>query len=1067
MSEPTLDLFAALQSALGPQYRLERELGRGGMGVVFQATDLTLDRRVAVKVVHPELAQHASIGQRFLAEARMLARIRHPNIVAVHHAGTAHGLLYYVMDEVPGESLRQRLNREGPLSAADAQAIVGDIAAALGAASEAGFVHRDVKPENVLLDAATGRALLADFGIARASGGDHASTTAGQGIAVGTPTYMSPEQAAGEAVDGRSDLYGLGVVAYEALAGQPPFLGPNRVVVSKHIAERPTPIDQVRADLPPHIAAAVMRALEKQPADRWQSGAELQRALLGSEAAGPVRGPHRRRLAVVAVAALAVITALGLTRLRSEAPPAGVNPRHSMLILPFGNLQSDQPMNWLRDGAVSMLGLNLSQWSDLTVVDHERMHDLLAHHGLKPGDEIGLELARRLAREAGVWTVVLGEYSRGGDSLHLAARVFDVASGRRVDVARADGRTGPDVRPLFDELAARLLDLSGAPAEIRTGLAHVTTSSVDAFRAYLAGAEQLNRWNLASAERELELATALDTTFSLAYYKLALARGWMAGTDDSVARQSLRRATLFMQRLPPHERSVISAYQAFYDRNYATARTLYQQLLARDSADPDAWYGLGETWFHDTAGGGGSPAQWTQALRAFRRTLTLDPGYALAYSHVIYMLEVASRERPWVALLPGDSLEAARGPDFASLLDSGIVAAAVERARAELTAQARNWVAAQPTTSSAHAALVDAYVESTQPAAALAEVDRYAGTVGRYPERPFVEATIRFTAGEDDRAAADLRRALDTVSADDLASGDAGPDAASSVAAAANVFAFRGELEAAARVIELARQVRRRSGQLGGSPEAELMSTLQDLRMRGELYAAAGAPTSAMRQVWESAAEAARRASPARQPDVAASGGTAAVGLLASTGVDTASLIELAQFSGREPAREVRALIALSRHDTAGARRALADQENDRGRGNRYIVYVRPLAAQVYYQLGDYPAALRALGEFGPKEFERTGFDMRWGLLPRAHLLRGAIYEQIGRSEEAAREYRLAVSQWKTADQVLAPYVAEASRGLGRMQRVLAARPGPPHEMTAQAGPGGLCATPPPGGRRP
>jgi hypothetical protein len=121
----------------------------------------------------------------------------------------------------------------------------------------------------------------------------------------------------------------------------------------------------------------------------------------------------------------------------------------------------------------------------------------------------------------------------------------------------------------------------------------------------------------------------------------------------------------------------------------------------------------------------------------------------------------------------------------------------------------------------------------------------------------------------------------------------------------------------------------------------------------------------------------------------------------------------------------------------------------------------------VYYQLGDYPAALRALGEFGPKEFERTGFDMRWGLLPRAHLLRGAIYEQIGRSEEAAREYRLAVSQWKTADQVLAPYVAEASRGLGRMQRVLAARPGPPHEMTAQAGPGGLCATPPPGGRRP
>ncbi|HTC25411.1 MAG TPA: serine/threonine-protein kinase, partial [Gemmatimonadales bacterium] len=247
MSEPDLDLLNAIQAALGPQYRLERELGRGGMGVVFQATDLTLDRRVAVKVVHPELAAHPSIAQRFLAEARMLARIRHPNIVAVHHAGAVDRILYYVMDEVPGESLRHRLNREGPLPPDEVRGIVADIAAALGAASNAGFVHRDVKPENVLLDATTGRALLADFGIARASGDPNLpSTTGGQGIAVGTPTYMSPEQAAGEPVDGRSDLYGLGVVAYEALAGQPPFLGPNRVVVSRHLAERPVPIGRIR-----------------------------------------------------------------------------------------------------------------------------------------------------------------------------------------------------------------------------------------------------------------------------------------------------------------------------------------------------------------------------------------------------------------------------------------------------------------------------------------------------------------------------------------------------------------------------------------------------------------------------------------------------------------------------------------------------------------------------------------------------------------------------------------------------------------------------------------------------
>src|SRR6476660_599318 len=253
MSQPTLDPFASLQGALEPQYRLERELGRGGMGVVFLATDTTLDRRVAIKVVHPELAAHQSIVRRFLAEARTIARLRHPNIVAVHTTGTADGLLYYVMDEVEGESLRQRLTREGRLDPTEAGRIVADVAAALDAAGRAGVVHRDVKPENVLLDRHTGRALLADFGIAREMAGDSGTSSTGQGVAVGTPTYMSPEQAAGEEVDSRSDLYALGVVAYEMLAGTPPFQGSKRVVVSKHIAERPFPIERLRGDVPPSL----------------------------------------------------------------------------------------------------------------------------------------------------------------------------------------------------------------------------------------------------------------------------------------------------------------------------------------------------------------------------------------------------------------------------------------------------------------------------------------------------------------------------------------------------------------------------------------------------------------------------------------------------------------------------------------------------------------------------------------------------------------------------------------------------------------------------------------------
>ena len=266
------------------------------MGVVFLATDTTLDRRVAIKVVHPELAAHPSIVRRFLAEARTIARLRHPSIVTVHAAGTAQGLLYYVMDEVEGESLRQRLSRDGKLPIDEVARIVADLAAALDAAGRAGVVHRDVKPENVLIESGSGRALLADFGIARAMVVDGASST-GQGVAVGTPSYMSPEQAAGEEVDSRSDLYGLGVVAYEMLAGHPPFQGTNRVVVSKHIAERPAPIERVRPDCPRPLAGAVMKALEKQPGERWQTGEELRQAVVGERALPREAGrpAHRRR----------------------------------------------------------------------------------------------------------------------------------------------------------------------------------------------------------------------------------------------------------------------------------------------------------------------------------------------------------------------------------------------------------------------------------------------------------------------------------------------------------------------------------------------------------------------------------------------------------------------------------------------------------------------------------------------------------------------------------------------------------------------------------------------------
>ncbi|HJS46939.1 MAG TPA: serine/threonine-protein kinase, partial [Gemmatimonadales bacterium] len=299
MTAEPRDVSELLQDALGARYALGPELGRGGMGLVLLARDRTLDREVAVKVIHPQLATHSALGERFLAEARTVARLRHPGIVTVHEAGEAGGLLYFVMDRVEGETLRERLQRDGKLPVAAAARIVADVADALDAAARAGVVHRDVKPENILLEAGTGRALLVDFGVARLTAGENRPESTGPGMAVGTPAYMSPEQATGEdGVDPRSDVYALGIVAYEMLAGAPPFTGPHRVVVSHHISTRPVPVQRLRPDTPPPLAQAVMRALEKAPGDRWQTGREFREAALGER-----RVPARVRRGLLASAA--------------------------------------------------------------------------------------------------------------------------------------------------------------------------------------------------------------------------------------------------------------------------------------------------------------------------------------------------------------------------------------------------------------------------------------------------------------------------------------------------------------------------------------------------------------------------------------------------------------------------------------------------------------------------------------------------------------------------------------------------------------------------------------------
>jgi len=289
-----------LQRAIGSAYEVRRLVGRGGFAEVFEAWEPRLERRVAIKALRADLGVSTDVVARFQREARAMAGLRHPNVMEVYTVGESDGVAYFVMPLVDGESLKLRLEREGALPIAEVSRILGDAAGALAVAHRAGTVHRDVKPDNILLEGQAGRVLITDFGIAKALDTDTSSFTRA-GVVVGTPTYMSPEQGTGDAVDHRSDIYSLGVVAFEMVVGRPPFEAKAvQAMIAKHLTEPPPSIRHHRSDCPPRLASVIEKCLAKDPGERWQSVTELVDAL---DAEGAIDAPDASRAIAAARAA--------------------------------------------------------------------------------------------------------------------------------------------------------------------------------------------------------------------------------------------------------------------------------------------------------------------------------------------------------------------------------------------------------------------------------------------------------------------------------------------------------------------------------------------------------------------------------------------------------------------------------------------------------------------------------------------------------------------------------------------------------------------------------------------
>ncbi|HUF28777.1 MAG TPA: protein kinase [Gemmatimonadaceae bacterium] len=611
-------LSEQLQASLGAGVVIQRELGGGGMSRVFLADELALNRRVVVKVLAPELAAGVN-ADRFRREILLAAGLQHPHVVPILAAGEvadapgpgANVLPYFTMPFVQGDSLRTRLTTTGRQPIADVIAILRDVAKGLAYAHAHGIVHRDIKPENVLLSG--GSAAVTDFGVAKALSSAHRSGAGDAltviGMSLGTPAYMAPEQAAGDpTTDHRADLYSLGLVAYEMLAGRTPFgARAPQAIIAAHLVERPEPVDRLRRDAPAALATLVMRCLEKDPARRPQTAEEFLASL---DAAPAIAASRRMRRAVGAIALVAVAATAWMWYRTTGTRAAGADAT-AIAVLPLVNTTGDPRDEYFSDGMTDELVSALSRVPGLRLASRT---STFAFKGRRDVD------VREIGRRLGVGSVLEGTVRRDGPRLRLAAQLTNAADGLSLwsDSYEREVRDVFDVqdeiaRAIAGALAPRLVapDSALLPATTAGAAAHRRTTDLAAYDHYLRGRffwHQRGEPALRSAESHFEQAIALDSTFAAAH----------AGLADVLALLPVYGTT-------PG------------DSAYPRARAAAERAIALDGTSAEAHTTLGLV--HKSLG------EWEDAERVLTRALELDPGSAAAHQWRAEVLVITGRLR--------------------------------------------------------------------------------------------------------------------------------------------------------------------------------------------------------------------------------------------------------------------------------------------------------------------------------------------------------------------------------------------------------------------------------------
>jgi tetratricopeptide (TPR) repeat protein/TolB-like protein len=663
-------------SVVAGRYRIIEELGQGGMGRVYKAFDSKIGEKIALKLVRPEIATDPSVIERFANEIRLARRITHRNVCRLHDLGDARGTPYITMEYVSGEDLKSMLRMTGGLSPAQTVAVGRQIASGLAEAHRLGVVHRDLKPHNVMIDR-EGTARIMDFGIA------HSARTKGltdRGAIVGTPDYMSPEQAEGEGVDARSDIYSLGVMLFEMATGRLPFEGLTPLSVAmKHKAEAPPDPSAINPRVPPELSRVILQCLEKDKAARFQSAGDVEAALarVGGDLPAATPAVPRRPATTgeaaprpgwwkpaVAVGVVLTLTVVGIIAWqvvsRRGHPGAGtatVRARNSVAVVGFDNQTGDQRFEHLRRAIPNLIITSLENTGRFKVATWERMKDVLSQSGRTTVDVIDAEGGFEVCRREGIAYLVTGSFTKAGETFATDVKILDAESRALVKSVTSRGEGENSIlRTQIDEIG-REVARGLAPADVAVPqgpqIVDVTTSSMEAYSAYLRGRDAYERYYYAAAVAELKKAVEIDPSFATAYLYLAAAN---AGASNYKARdEAIRLAKLHSVKATERERLFIeSRYARYIEADVEKQMAALRELVKKYPQDKTAHFDLGIACH--------GRRMYDEAIRSFDRALGLDPGYGLAFNGLAFVYYDLGKPdlsiqylQKYVALNPSDA----------------------------------------------------------------------------------------------------------------------------------------------------------------------------------------------------------------------------------------------------------------------------------------------------------------------------------------------------------------------------------------------------------------------------